>query len=107
MTEARYHELLGRILDSRISEADAEELRRGLETDPARLRDLREHLTLWELWAQENSPDRGADAFRRRFEARLMTEIQHPDSVGGEDFIPRHRVPEHRHLPLLASPGRA
>ena len=34
MTEARYHELLGRMLDSRISEADAEELRRGLETDP-------------------------------------------------------------------------
>jgi hypothetical protein len=49
MTEARYHELLGRMLDSRISEADADELRHGLETDQARLRDLREHLTLWEL----------------------------------------------------------
>lgn len=81
MIEARYHELLERMLDSRISEADAEELRRGLETDPARLRDLREHLTLWDLWAQEQSPDRGADAFRRRFEARLMTEIDRPDGV--------------------------
>ena len=37
MTEARYHELLGRMLDSRISEADADELRHGLETDQARL----------------------------------------------------------------------
>jgi hypothetical protein len=81
MTEARYHELLGRMLDSRISQADAEELRRGVETDPARIRDLREHLTLWELWDQELSPDRGADAFRRRFEARLMTEISRPDVV--------------------------
>jgi hypothetical protein len=81
MTEARYHELLGRMLDSRISEAEAEELRRGLETDQARLRDLREHLTLWELCAQEHSPDRGADAFRKRFEVRLMAEIDHADGV--------------------------
>ena len=35
MTEARYHELLGRMLDGRISEADADELRHGLETDQA------------------------------------------------------------------------
>jgi hypothetical protein len=81
MTEARYHELLGRMLDSRISEADAEELRRGLETDQARLRDLREHLTLWELCAQEHLPDRGADAFRKRFEARLMAEIDRADDI--------------------------
>ena len=26
--------------------------------------------------------------------------FQHPDRVGGEDLIPRHRVAEHRHLPL-------
>jgi hypothetical protein len=81
MTEARYHELLGRMLDSRISEADADELRHGLETDQARLRDLREHLTLWELCAQEQSPDRGADAFRQRFEARLMAEIDRAQGV--------------------------
>jgi hypothetical protein len=81
MTEARYHELLGRMLDSRISEADAEELRRGLETDQARVRDLREHLMLWELCAQEHSPDRGADAFRKRFEARLMAEIDRADDI--------------------------
>ena len=56
MTEARYHELLGRMLDSRISEADADELRHGLETDQARLRDLREHLTLWGFWSRSNRP---------------------------------------------------
>ncbi len=71
MTESRYHELLGRVLDGGLSEADAGELRRGLEADPARLRDLREHLTLWELWAQEQSPRRGADAFCQGFQARL------------------------------------
>jgi hypothetical protein len=81
MSEARYHELLGRMLDGRISEADAEELRRGLETDQARLRDLREHLILWELCAQEQSPDRGADPFRQRFEARLMAEIDRGQGV--------------------------
>jgi hypothetical protein len=87
MTEARYHELLGRMLDGRISEAGAEELRRGLETDQARLRDLREHLTLWELCAQEQSPDRGADVFRQRFDARLMAEIDRSDG-GGADPLP-------------------
>jgi hypothetical protein len=89
MTEARYHELLGRMLDSRLSEADADELRRGLETEPARLRDLREHLTLWELLAQEHSPDRGADAFRRQFEARLMTEFNRPDGVVADSLPPK------------------
>src|SRR6185437_3623916 len=28
--------------------------------------------------------------------------VQHPDRVGGEDLIPRHRVDEHRHTPSLA-----
>ena len=81
MIESRYHELLERMLEGRITEAEAKELRRRLQADPARLRDLREHLTLWELWAQEQSPERGADVFRRRFEARLMTEIDRPEGV--------------------------
>ena len=103
MTEARYHELLGRMLDGRISEADAGELRRGLETDHARLRDLREHLTLWELCAQEQSPDRGADAFRQRFEARLMAEIDRPEGVVADPLPGRH--PGRRRFSRRVVPG--
>jgi hypothetical protein len=82
MTEARYHELLGQMLDSGLSEADAEELRRGLEADPGQLRDLREHLMLWDLWAQEQESPRGSEAFCRGFQDRLKAECERPHAVG-------------------------
>jgi len=33
--------------------------------------------------------------------------VEHRDRVGGEDLVSRHRVAEHRHLPLPADPGAA
>ncbi len=74
MTEARYHELLGQMLDGSLSGAEADELRDGLAVDPARLRDLREHLMLWDLWSQEHTPQRGAEAFTQAFQLRLHAE---------------------------------
>jgi len=81
MTEARYHELLGQMLDSGLTDADAEELRRGLEAEPGRIRDLREHLILWDLCAQEPESPRGSDAFCRGFLDRLRTECEPPHTT--------------------------
>jgi hypothetical protein len=94
MTDARYHELLSHLLDSDLSETDAKELRDGLEDEPRRLRDLREHLMLWELWAQEQSPERGAEAFGRGFQTRLRAELEGrvgPDAPVGVPVRRRHR----------------
>lgn len=71
MTEARYHELLGRLLDGEPSEAEAEELRRELERDPALLRDLGEQLALSEMIAHELDPKRTADAFWLGVQSRI------------------------------------
>ena len=71
MTEARYHELLGRLLDGEPSEAEAEELRGKLERDPTRLRDLGEQLALSEMIAHELDPKRTADAFWLGIRSRL------------------------------------
>jgi hypothetical protein len=86
MTDGRYQELLSRLLESTLSEADAEELRHGLEDEPRRQRDIREHLMLWELWAQEQAPRRGAEAFGRGFQTRLRAELEGraaPDAPAG------------------------
>ena len=89
MTEMRYHELLGRLLDDALSEAEADELRSGLESEPSRLRDLREHLVLWELWAQEQAPSRGAEAFCRGFQAQLQAEVAAAGVVDAQAAPPR------------------
>ncbi|SIN71324.1 hypothetical protein SAMN05444166_0344 [Singulisphaera sp. GP187] len=71
MTGARYHELLGQLLDGSLSEADAGELRRELESDPDRFRDVREHLMLSDLLAQELAPHRAPEAFWQGVQSRL------------------------------------
>jgi hypothetical protein len=76
MTDARYHELLSQLLESTLSETDAKELRLGLEDNPQRLHDLREHLILWELWSQEQASRRGAEAFNQGFQTRLRAELE-------------------------------
>src|SRR5262249_19110445 len=50
------------------------ELRQGIASEPERLRDLREHLILWELWSQEHAPHRSAEAFCSGFQVRLRAE---------------------------------
>jgi hypothetical protein len=74
MTETRYHELLGRLLDGSICESDAEELCRELERDPDRLRNVREHLLLSELLAQEHAPSRAPEAFWQGIQSRIRAE---------------------------------
>lgn len=74
MTETRYQELLGQLLDGSLSDLDAEELCRELEHAPDRLRNVREHLMLSELLAQEHSPQRGPEAFWEGIQARIRTE---------------------------------
>jgi hypothetical protein len=91
MTDARYHELLSQLLESALSEADAKELRLGLEDEPRRLRDVREHLMLWELWAQEQAPQRGAEAFGRGFQARLRAELEGRAGSNAPAGVPMRR----------------
>jgi hypothetical protein len=91
MTDARYHELLSQLLESTLSETDAKELRLGLEDEPQRLRDLREHLMLWELWAQEQASRRGAEAFNRGFQTRLLAELEGRVRPGVPADVPMHR----------------
>jgi len=74
MTEARYHELLSRLLDGDPAEADVEELRRELERDPARLRDLGDHLAFSEILAHELDPGRTPDAFWQGVQSRIAAE---------------------------------
>jgi anti-sigma factor RsiW len=71
MTETRYHELLGRLLDDSLSDPDAEALRDELARNPDRLRDVREHLMLSEFLSQEQVPHRAADAFWEGIRASL------------------------------------
>ncbi len=78
MTEARYHELLGQLLDGVLSEAEAEEMRQELERDPSRLHEVREHLMFSDLLAQEHSPHRTAESFWRTLQTRLDTDANAP-----------------------------
>ena len=46
MNSQRYQELLGRLLEGELSDAEAEELAAGLKERPEMQRDLRSHLVL-------------------------------------------------------------
>ena len=81
MTPARYHELLSRLFDHELSGAEADELARALNESPALRRDLRQHLVIWELWSQDQAPERSAAAFIRAWKTRLRAE-----SEGAETF---------------------
>ena len=82
MTEARYHELLGQLLDGSLSEGEPEEMRQELERDPGRLQDVREHLMFSDLLAQEHSPNRSAETFWYAVQSRLGAETEMPADVG-------------------------
>jgi hypothetical protein len=82
MTEARYHELLGQLLDGSLSEGEPEEMRQELERDPGRLQDVREHLMFSDLLAQEHSPHRSAETFWYAVQSRLGAETEMPADVG-------------------------
>jgi hypothetical protein len=74
MKLARYHELLGRMMDGELSGTEDEELGRALKDFPALREDLRQHLVLWEIWSQDQSPERSAQGFVHAWETRLSAE---------------------------------
>ena len=74
MNSQRYQELLGRLLEGELSDAEAEELATGLKERPEMQRDLRSHLVLWELWSQQQAPERSSDAFLNAWKTRLRAE---------------------------------
>jgi len=83
MNTDRFEELLGRLLDNELSLAEGDELAAALRAEPARLRELRQHLGLWELWTQQQAPERSAEAFLAACRTRLRAECE------GEGFLTR------------------
>jgi hypothetical protein len=81
MNNARYPELLGRLLEGELSEPDVTELARELSASPALQHDLHRHLVLWEVWSQHQTPERSAEAFAAAWKTRLRAE-----SEGTETF---------------------
>lgn len=83
MNRDRYEELLGVLFDGTLSLEQAGELAAGLQSDAGLLRDLREHLVLWELWSQTLAPERSGDAFVAAWETRLRAESESAGAFGG------------------------
>lgn len=81
MTGERFEFLAGRLLDGELTDDEAEELTAAVRADPSRRRELRQHLVLWELWAQQHAPERSADAFLAAWHTRLRAERQ------GDEFV--------------------
>lgn len=80
MNPLRYQELLGRLLEGELAGADADEFSAGLSADPALRRDLRRHLVLWEVWSQNEAPERSSEAFIDAWKTRLRAEREDPDA---------------------------
>jgi hypothetical protein len=76
MTESRYQELLGLLLDGELSDQQAAEFAVELRSQPELQRDLRTHLVLWEVWSQECCPDRTAASFHAAWQTRLAAEAE-------------------------------
>lgn len=69
MTDERFHELLGKLLDDALSGEEQAELCRGLERRPELKKEVRGQLALWEVWSQQVNPARSANAFAAKWRA--------------------------------------
>lgn len=94
MSDARYELALSQLLDGEMSAPEAEAFAAYLRERPELVRDLRQHLGLWELWSQQQAPERSAQAFGDSWDTRLAAE------GNAEAFC---RAVEAR----VAAPGRA
>jgi hypothetical protein len=83
MTPERFEELLGALLDDALSPSEAGELARELGRSPERLRAVRAHLAMWELWSQTQVPERSAEAFVAAWRTRWQAENENPDEFPG------------------------
>jgi len=81
MTDPRFEELLGELLDGELTPAAGDELAAAVRAEPVRRRELRQHLVLWELWSQQQAPERSAEAFLASWRTRLRAESH------GEAFL--------------------
>jgi hypothetical protein len=80
MNPLHYQESLGRLLEGELAGVEADEFSAGLSADPALRRDLRWHLVLWELWSQNQTPERSTEAFINAWKTRLRAENEDPDA---------------------------
>lgn len=83
MNPARYQELLGRLLDDHLSDSESEELACELNLSESLRHDLRQHLILWEIWSQNQAPERSSEAFLHAWKTRLRTENEDADAFPG------------------------
>lgn len=95
MNTQRYQELLGRLLEGELADVEAEELATELKEQPELQRDLRSHLVLWELWSQQQTPERSADAFLNAWKTRVRVESEDSDAFA-EAMRPRIGAPHPR-----------
>jgi hypothetical protein len=79
VSDARYHQLLGRLLDGELPAPELEELARMVEARPDLQKDLRQHLELWERCSQKYAPERSPEAFCAAWHTRLRAES--PDDL--------------------------
>jgi hypothetical protein len=80
---ARYEELWGRLLEGELSDVEAEEMAAGLDISETERRDFQRHLVLWELWSQEQAPERSSEAFVRAWKTRIRAEVEGADAFAG------------------------
>jgi hypothetical protein len=83
MNSARYEELLARLLEGELSDAEGKEMAEGLGSSEILRQDLRRHLVLWELWSQQEAPERSPEAFVRAWNTRLRAETENADDFPG------------------------
>jgi hypothetical protein len=88
-------EWLGRLFEDELSATDAEAFARELRAHPELKRDLRQHLVIWEFWAQQQTPERSADAFMAAWKTRMAA-----DNEGADAFCESTRA----RLEALAQP---
>ena len=81
MNDARFNELVNRLLDGDLPVAEADELAALVRGRPELRRDLRHHLQMWELWSQQHASERSPEAFLAEVRTRLRAERE------GEGFL--------------------
>ncbi len=74
MTDEIYERGLSQLLDGEMTPAEEVAFAAHLRDHPELIRDLRQHLVLWELWSQQQAPERSAQAFADSWQTRLAAE---------------------------------
>lgn len=74
MTDERFDELVQRVLDDELAGPDVAELAAEVRARPARRLELQQHLAVWELWTQQQAPERSAEAFLAACRTRLAAD---------------------------------